>query len=64
MMGQTNNFDVIRRAAEEKGQGEWLDQQLKNNPDLHKDVLQAYIEAKRNRFFLDDEMFKQATENT
>ncbi|ETT01806.1 hypothetical protein HMPREF1565_1015 [Providencia alcalifaciens RIMD 1656011] len=62
MMGQTHNFDVIRRAAEEKGQGEWLDQQLKNNPDLHKDVLQAYIEAKRNRFFLDDEMFKQATE--
>ncbi|EGK3350952.1 hypothetical protein J4M73_000528 [Salmonella enterica subsp. enterica serovar Poona] len=60
-LGKWGNLDVARRIAENNGQGEWLEKQLKENPAFVDDVKKAWS-ASQGRFFHDGDAFSKATE--
>lgn len=52
-LAMTGSVDLARMTAGRKGQGEWFEQQLKDNPYLADDVKKSY--ASTRGFFSDDE---------
>ncbi|WP_320728279.1 hypothetical protein [Enterobacter ludwigii] len=60
-LGKWGNVDVARRIAEDKGQGEWFEKQLKDNPAFVEDVKKAWSQS-QGRFFHDGDAFSKATE--
>ncbi len=52
-LAMTGSVDIARMTAGRKGQGEWFEQQLKDNPDLAGDVKKSYTSTRG--FFSDDE---------
>jgi hypothetical protein len=51
-LAMTGSVDIARLTAERKGQGEWFDQQLKQNPDMPGTIKKSYSETRG--FFNDD----------
>ncbi len=45
-LAKTGSSDLARIVAQKNGQGEWFDEQLKKNPDLTKQVVQAYQDTR------------------
>lgn len=57
-LAMTGSVDIAKMTAERKGQGEWFDQQLKQNPDMPEQVKKSYRET-RGFITDDDETFNK-----
>ncbi|EGG5218087.1 hypothetical protein HJ628_002595 [Salmonella enterica] len=58
-LAMTGSVDIARMTAGRKGQEEWFEQQLKDNPDLADDVKKSYTST-RGFFSDDDETFNKS----